>query len=40
MRAGLLVVVFGEQAPEGGPQSEGTEHPAGDILHIGLFHFD
>ena len=39
MRAGLPVVVFGEQASQGGPQSEGTEHPAGDILDIGLFHF-
>ena len=38
MRAGLQVVVFGEQASQGGPQSEGTEHPAGDVLHIGLFH--
>ena len=37
--AGSAVVVSGEETAECGLQFEGGEHPAGDILHVALFHF-
>ena len=39
MRAGLAIVVLGEEAAQGGPKAERVEHPAGDVLHVGFFDF-
>jgi hypothetical protein len=38
VRAGLQIVVRGEQATGGGTQAEGRKHASGDVLQLRLLH--